>query len=422
MYLSTNQLRSLIDANGGDGMTLLQRPGLRVVMRPEQARRAAELLNSTGAAMAYGDFFADGCRQRVIDCQQGALRDDFDFGSVVILDSRKAKAVMSDVGTWQYGAFYDLRLRLTERFGLPICLHEPLCEVEGCEEQGSQFDYVSGAQQSLQREMERICTGHIERIGALVSDPVPYEPSGTWPVEASVIIPVRNRERTVAQAVESALQQRTDFSFNVIVVDNHSTDGTTDALRAISDKRLIHLIPVNTTLGIGGCWNAALAHELCGRYAVQLDSDDLYASTDTLQRIVDTFHREKPAMVVGSYTLTDFSLRVIPPGLISHSEWTDSNGANNALRINGFGAPRAFVTELARRYPMPDVSYGEDYAMALRLSRTWRVSRIFESVYLCRRWEGNTDASLSRDRVNANNFYKDSVRTLELRARIADNG
>ena len=154
--------------------------------------------------------------------------------------------------------------------------------------------------------------------------------------------------------------------------------------------------------------------EHCGRFAIQLDSDDLYINHHVLQRIVDTFHEHQCAMVIGSYKMVNFKLEEIPPGIIDHKEWTPDNGRNNALRVNGLGAPRAFYTPLLRQIRIPNVSYGEDYATALAISREYR---IYEPLYLCRRWEGNSDADLNIQRVNANNYYKDKIRMIEILAR-----
>ncbi|MDE5786848.1 MAG: glycosyltransferase, partial [Duncaniella sp.] len=321
--------------------------------------------------------------------------------------------------------WYDLRLALS-RAGKIIHITEPLYSLVQMEQaQESQFDYVDPRNRDYQIEMEKICTEHLREIGALLTVPAEEVDAseGDFPVEASVIIPVRNRVTTVADAVRSALNQKTIFDFNVIVVDNGSTDGTLEVLQSISHPRL-HVISVTesyNTPGIGGCWNRAIFSELCGRFAVQLDSDDVYSTTETLQRIIDKFHAERCAMVVGSYTLTDFDLNIIPPGLIDHREWTPDNGRNNLLRINGIGAPRAFFTPVARKIMFPDASYGEDYAMALAVSRTYKVGRIFDSLYFCRRWHDNTDASLDSSAINRNNYFKDTLRTRELHARIALN-
>ena len=287
-----------------------------------------------------------------------------------------------------------------------------------------QFDYVDPRNRDRQLEMEEACTVHLKKIGAYLEPHFKEaDYSGDFPVEASVIIPVRNRVSTIADAVESALSQTADFKYNVIVIDNHSTDGTTDVLRGLADKydNLKVIIPAFSDLGIGGCWNEGVNSAHCGRFAVQLDSDDLYKNTDTLQRIVDTFRKENCGMVIGSYELTDFNLNPLPPGLIDHREWTDDNGRNNALRINGLGAPRAFVTNLLREIRVPNTSYGEDYALGLAISRDYRIGRIYDSLYLCRRWEGNSDSNLDIARVNANNLYKDRLRTWEVEARIAKN-
>jgi glycosyltransferase involved in cell wall biosynthesis len=290
-----------------------------------------------------------------------------------------------------------------------------------------QFDYVDPRNRAVQIEMEKACTAHLKRIGAYLEpkfkDPDSCGLSGEFPVKATVVIPVFNRIRTVADAVESALSQKCTFPFNVIVVDNHSSDGTTELLSTLSskDSRLVHVIPERGDLGIGGCWNLAVHHPQCGEYAVQLDSDDVYSGPDTLQKIVDAFREQKCAMVVGTYQMTDFQMNPIPPGIIDHREWTEDNGRNNALRINGLGAPRAFWTPLLRTINLPNTSYGEDYALGLRISREYRIGRIYDVLYCCRRWEGNSDAALDVERVNANNLYKDRIRTWELEARIRIN-
>lgn len=398
---------------------------------PDALARIESVMADTQCPMLYSDYLtADESGHLepapLIDCLEGSVRDDFDFGRAVVISRRvlvEAAASLSGINLAGAG-FYALRLEITRLYGLPFHLRECLytAPVFDSRKSGeSQFDYVDPRNAEIQIEMEQVFTGYLRLTGADVKPGPAFESNGEFPCEASIIIPVRNRVATVADAIRSALDQQTSFGFNVVVVDNHSTDGTTEAIDALACDRLIHIIPESHTLGIGGCWNRALADPRCGRYAVQLDSDDLYSTPHTLQRIVDMFRADKCAMIVGSYTLTDFKLQTIAPGLISHSEWTEANGANNALRINGFGAPRAFAVELARRYPMPDVSYGEDYAMALRLSREYKVGRIFDSLYLCRRWSGNTDAALSRERVNANNEYKDMLRTIELRARKALN-
>ena len=379
-------------------------------------------------------------RHPLIDYQLGSVRDDFDFGPLLLMRGDLLRQwAREQGGDWQYGGLFDLRLFLS-RQGELLHLNEYLyTKVEDDLRLSGekQFDYVNPANRDVQVEMEQVCTAHLKTIGALVEpsqmltvdlDEQPFD------VEASVVIPVYNRARTIADAVRSALGQQTAFPFNVIVVDNHSTDGTGEILAALSSPEgdttaptpsgkatggpsLIVLTPERHDLGIGGCWNMAVNDPRCGRFAVQLDSDDLYSSPQTLQRIVDTFYEQKAAMVVGSYRMCDFDLQTLPPGLIAHREWTDENGPNNALRINGLGAPRAFFTPLLRQLQLPNTSYGEDYAMGLAFSRNYRIGRIYDELYLCRRWSGNSDAALSQERLNANNLYKDRLRTLEILAR-----
>ena len=384
--------------------------------------RFAEVAADTGADLVYADHYdrlADGTVRKhpLIDCQAGALRDDFDFGALWLVRTETLRTLDLPDGL-QFGALYDLRLRLDKIVHVKEFLYtefEPDLRTSG----QKQFDYVDPRNREVQVEMEQICTDYLRRTGALLEGPAKaVPPCGTpFPVTASVVIPVMNRIRTVGDAVRSALSQQTGFPFNVIVVDNHSTDGTTQLLDGIDDPRLVHVIPERTDLGIGGCWNTAIRDPRCGEFAVQLDSDDVYSGPDTLQKIVDKFREEGAAMVIGSYQMTDFAMNPIPPGIIDHREWTDDNGRNNALRINGLGAPRAFRVSLLREIGFPNVSYGEDYAIGLRLSREYRIARIYEPVYCCRRWEGNSDAALSIEKVNANNLYKDSIRTIELAAR-----
>ena len=384
------------------------------------------------AAMVYADRYEEKQGQRsphpVIDYQEGSLRDDFDFGSLQLIKTELLRQFLGGEPTprYRYAALYALRLFLG-RTGRIVHLQEYLyTEAESDLRQSGekQFDYVNPANREVQLENERACTDHLKQIGARLAadefDDLPNDDTA-YPVEASVIIPVRNRERTIADAITSALAQETDFAFNVIVVDNHSTDGTTEAIRAIHDERVVHLIPEAQDLGIGGCWDLAVRHPACGRFAVQLDSDDLYSSPQTLARIVEAFHKQKAAMVIGAYRMVDFQLNTLPPGLIAHKEWTPENGRNNALRINGLGAPRAFRTDVLRKIGFPNTSYGEDYALGLAFSRHFRIGRIYDELYLCRRWEGNSDAALAIDRINRNNLYKDSLRTAELRARQAMN-
>lgn len=402
---------------------------------PDGQMRMLRTLLDTGAAIVYSDYrerLADGrvAAHPTINMQRGSSRNDFDFGAVVGVDAPRLLAFLNapELSELKFSSWYACWLwfaMASVNAGAIVRIPEPLYTVGQIDARKSgekQFDYVDPRNREVQFEFERAFTLILERIGALLpTSRAKINPDEQeFPVEASVIIPVRNRVRTIADAVRSALAQAPEFSFNVIVVDNHSTDGTTDILSelAAADPRVIHLIPESTTLGIGGCWNLAVNHSCCGRFAVQLDSDDLYKSADVLQRIVDTFRRERCAMVIGSYELVDFNGNPIPPGLIDHKEWTDSNGANNALRINGLGAPRAFYTPVFRQTGMHNVSYGEDYGIGLNISRTWCIGRIYDSLYLCRRWEGNSDADLSVEKVNANNTYKDWLRTVELEARI----
>jgi hypothetical protein len=398
--------------------------------------RLVETAESTGAGMVYADYGevrGGGLQEHPVnDYQPGSLRDDFDFGPMVLFSAAAARRALRKHGPvppFRWAGWYDLRLRLSTDHSL-VHLPERLCLVEegtgqapgdGMRTDQSLFAYCDPGNRALQEEMEEAATEHLRRIGAWLAPEFKELPSArqSFPCEASVVIPVRNRVRTVGEAVESALAQKTGFPFNVIVVDNHSTDGTTELLRELAhdSPSLNHLAPARRDLSIGGCWNEAIHSERCGRYAVQLDSDDLFQGPDALRRLVDLMRREGCAMAVGSYTLVDENLREIPPGLIDHREWTDANGRNNALRINGLGAPRAFATELLRRTGFPNVSYGEDYAVALRLSREYRIGRIYESLYLCRRWGGNTDAALSIEQKNRHDAYKDRLRTIEIQAR-----
>lgn len=363
----------------------------------------------------------------LIDYQVGSIRDDFDFGPCFLINADLVRKNLSELFSVKnglnYSGMYDLRLGVSRKSSFHR-IPEPLYSVKIAAESSSLeklFEYVDPKNRQVQIEMEAIATNHLKEIGAFI-DPnykVAVNYQDKFDFEASVIIPVKNRVNTIGEAVRSAQKQKTKFNFNVIIIDNHSDDGTTEKIRSISsdDNRVVHLIPQSSDLGIGGCWNEAIFHPECGKFSVQLDSDDLYADENTLQRIVDKFYEEECAMVIGSYKLTDFNLNEIPPGLIDHREWTDVNGQNNAIRINGLGAPRAFYTPIIKKIKFPNVSYGEDYAVALAISRQYKVGRIYEPIYLCRRWEGNTDASLSIEKQNANNFYKDFLRSEEIKVR-----
>jgi hypothetical protein len=382
---------------------------------------------ASGAGWLYSDYAAvvDGHRQAhpTIDYQAGSLRDDFDFGPLLLLDRAPLRKAAAELRRDRYAhaGLYALRLAVC-RLAPVVRLAEPLYSTveTGADSEGG-FAYVDPRNRARQIEMEQAVTYHLRRIGALLEPPFAgvSHRRGSFPVETSVVIPVRNRVRTVGEAVRSALDQKIPWPHNVIVVDNHSTDGTTAKLRRLAshDPRLIHLVPARDDLGIGGCWNEAVHDPRCGRFVVQLDSDDLYRDQTTLGRIVEVFRAERCAMVIGAYQLTDVDLKPLPPGVVDHAEWTAGNGPNNALRINGLGAPRAFFTPVLRQHNLPNVSYGEDYAIGLALSRRYRIGRLYEPVYLCRRWEGNTDAGLDLARQNANNAYKDQLRTIELRAR-----
>ena len=384
--------------------------------------------DDTGAVMVYSDHYSleEGAltKHPAIDYQAGSLRDDFDFGSLWLIKSQALLdyVAQTDRVDYQYAGLYDLRLYLSRK-GEIFHLNEYLyteAEFDTRKSGEKQFDYVNPRNREVQIEMERACTAHLEKVGAIVDTNFYRQPDfdeQDFACEASVVIPVFNREKTIADAVKSALSQKTNFPYNVIVVNNHSTDSTGEILDSIDDERLIQIVPGRTDLGIGGCWNVAVNSDHCGKFAVQLDSDDLYSSPKTLQKIVDAFHEQKAAMIIGSYRMCDFDLNTLPPGLIDHKEWTEDNGCNNALRINGLGAPRAFFTPLVRQIQFPNTSYGEDYALGLAFSRRYRIGRIYDELYLCRRWGGNSDAALSVERVNANNLYKDRLRTMELKAR-----
>lgn len=393
--------------------------------------RMTHIADDSDAGMVYADHYrvVDGKQSQapVIDYQMGSLRDDFDFGPLLLFRTARLKEAASRMkAAYRFAGLYDLRLKLSQKYSL-VHINEYLyTEVEESVQRigEQQFDYVDPKNRDRQVEMEQACTEHLKEVGGYLKPEFEDVVFGTddFEYEASVIIPVRNRIRTIRDAIRSVLSQQTDFPFNLIIVDNHSTDGTTEAIDEFgNDPRLIHIIPQRNDLGIGGCWNLGVHHPKCGRFCIQLDSDDVYKDEHTLATMVRAFHEQKCGMVVGSYMLTDLNMQMIPPGIIDHREWTPDNGRNNALRINGLGAPRSFYTPLLREIKLPNTSYGEDYAVGLNISRRYRIGRIYDVLYLCRRWEDNSDHALDIVKTNANNLYKDRIRTWELQARIALN-
>ena len=424
---SSNTLMSIAE-NAQADYVLLQTQPRQIQIGEDALERMLRVASDSDAAMIYADHYdmVEGQRKPhpVIDYQIGSIRDDFDFGCLSLVKTSLLHTYAMQAGENDYchAGLYALRLFLSRK-GQFFHINEKLYTEEETDTRASgvkQFDYVNPRNREVQIEMEIAATAHLQEIGAKIDPSFYRRPDFNeqeFEFEASVVIPVFNREKTICDAVESALQQKTNFKYNVIVVDNHSTDKTTELLKGFHDERLVHIIPQRTDLGIGGCWNVAINDDRCGRFAVQLDSDDLYSSPKTLQQVVDAFYKQNAAMVIGSYRMCDFDLNTLPPGLIDHAEWTDDNGPNNALRINGLGAPRAFFTPLLRQIGFPNTSYGEDYALGLIFSRHYRIGRIFSELYLCRRWGGNSDAALSIDKINANNLYKDQLRTLEILAR-----
>jgi len=426
--LPSQETLSLILAGIQTKYLLLLTGAQQISIEPKALERILGKIESTKAGMVYSDFFDESEHGKTLhplnDYQLGSVRDDFDFGAIMLFSFPAVRKAMKKYGLKpgvKFAGLYDLRLKFS--IDHPVYhLQELLYTmIEEDKPSGGEniFAYVDPRNKAVQKEMETVFTDYLKKIGAYLPPHHLREVdkiNESFPVEASVVIPVRNRKETIAEAVKSALSQETDFPFNVIVVDNHSTDRTTSVLSDLARKHpsLKHIIPKRIDLGIGGCWNEALWQKACGRYAVQLDSDDLYSSNRTLQKMVDMLRQGNYAMVIGSYTLVDSRLKEIPPGLIDHREWTDENGHNNALRINGLGAPRAFHTDLMRKFGFLNVSYGEDYAAALRISREYRIGRIYESLYLCRRWSGNTDAALSIEEANRNNAFKDKIRTIEI--------
>ncbi len=424
---SSDTIRKIAQKSNGD-YTLIYLKSTELKPGYFALERMIRIAEDSAAGMVYADYYAvvDGEKKNhpVIDYQEGSLRDDFNFGSLLCYNTaalKKAAKRMKNE-SYQFAGLYDLRLKVSQKHPL-VHINEYLyTEIEEDTRVSGQkmFDYVDPKNRQLQQEMEQACTQHLKEVGAWLEPRfknIEFD-KGDFAVEASVIIPVRNRIKTIRDAIASVLQQETNFPFNLIVIDNHSTDGTTEAIDEFkSDGRLIHLIPQRDDLGIGGCWNVGVHHPQCGKFAVQLDSDDVYSGKDTLQKIVNAFYEQQCAMVVGTYQMTNFNMEMIPPGIIDHREWTPDNGRNNALRINGLGAPRAFYTPVLREIKVPNTSYGEDYALGLNISRHYQIGRIYDVLYLCRRWEDNSDASLDIIKMNGHNLYKDRIRTWEIQAR-----
>ena len=424
---STAKLREIAQQVASD-FVVLNTQNTRIEMGMYAEERVLNIAADTNAVMLYADHYRVAGDERkafpVIDYQFGSLRDDFDFGALLFFRADAFKQAVAAMDCdYRFGALYDLRLRISQ-LGEIVHVNEYLYTAieEDARKSGEKiFDYVDPKNREVQIEMEQVCTEHLKRIGGYLKPEFKEIRFGdtSFEYEASVIIPVFNRIRTIEDAIRSVLSQKADFKFNLIVVDNHSTDGTTDVIRKYADDpRLIHIIPERRDLGIGGCWNLGIHHPQCGKFAVQLDSDDIYADENTLTKVVAAFYEQNCAMVVGTYMMTNFNMEMIAPGIIDHKEWTPENGRNNALRINGLGAPRAFYTPLLREVKLPNTSYGEDYALGLRFSREYQIGRIYDVIYHCRRWDGNSDAALDVVKMNGHNTYKDRIRTWELQARI----
>ena len=424
---SSATMKKIAAAAEGD-FTLFYTKYNNLVMGYLALERMVRLATDSKAAMVYADNYqvVEGKKSNapVIDYQFGSLRDDFNFGSVLFFCTKALKAAAAEIDTeYTAAGLYDLRLKVSRQGDL-VHINEYLyteIALPVATEGESHFSYVDPKNRGVQIEMEQACTDHLKKIGGYLEpkfEEINFN-QGDFEYEASVIIPVRNRVRTVRDAIKSVLAQKTDFKFNLIIIDNGSTDGTTEAIDEFKDdERLIHIIPERDDLGIGGCWNAGVNHPKCGKFAVQLDSDDVYSDENTLAKMVAAFYEQNCSMVVGTYMLTDINMQMIPPGVIDHKEWTPENGRNNALRINGLGAPRAFYTPMLREINVPNTSYGEDYALGLAFSRHYQIGRVYDVVYYCRRWEDNSDHALDINKTNANNLYKDRIRTWELQARV----
>ncbi|MBK8944762.1 MAG: glycosyltransferase family 2 protein [Ignavibacteriae bacterium] len=422
----------LIAENSHTDFILFITKSIRIDFGKFSLERFLNVAKNTGAGIVYSNFYETKENQIIkhptIDYQLGSLRDDFDFGPVLLINTNALKVAVKNFSeNYNSAGLYNLRLAISEKYSI-IRIPEFLYttnEDDNIKSGEKMFDYVDPKNRQNQIEMEKVVTNHLKNIGAFLTpefQKLNFE-EVNFTNEVSVIIPVKNRNKTISDAIKSVLNQKTKLTFNLIIVDNHSDDGTSEIIKSFAenDKRVIHIIPQRKDLQIGGCWNEGILNENCGRFSIQLDSDDLYFNENTVQKIVDKFYDEKCAMVIGSYKLTNFKLEEIPPGIIDHKEWTPDNGKNNALRINGLGAPRAFYTPVLREIKIPNVSYGEDYAVGLAISRDYQIGRIYEPVYLCRRWEGNSDADLDIEKTNANNLYKDRIRTFEVLARQIKN-
>jgi len=423
----TSTIRSISERSSAE-FTLIYTKGTELSLVHFALERMLQIAEDTGADLLYADHFlqkgGETTQAPVIDYQKGSLRDDFDFGGLLLYRTAALKAAVARMERdYEFAALYDLRLKVSQEGRIEHIGEYLYYEIEtDLRSSGEKlFDYVDPRNRASQIEMEEAVTDHLKAIGGYL-EPVFRSidiDGGEFPVEASVVIPCKNRVKTIADALRSALSQKTSFPYNVIVVDDNSTDGTVDVIKSfLGDPKLVYIAQDPTWHAIGGNWNAAIHHPLCGRYALQLDSDDIYKDEFTVQKFVDAFRTQRCAMVVGCYEITDFDLNPLPPGLVEHREWTPENGRNNALRVNGLGAPRGFYVPLLRSLNFPTTKYGEDYAVGLRISREYQIGRVWESLYICRRWGGNSDGNLSIAAVNANNYYKDRIRTWELEARI----